>query len=187
MAVVADGVSASPGSEIGARLAARWVAAAAATELSAGKAAAEVGCISRWVVGLTDRLEGLAREMSWPGDAPVYAIADYFLFTLQVAMVDRKRYCVGGIGDGIVGIDGRWVVLEAEQVGPTCPMYARVGADMLDAPVDTSVKVHLEGDRRDFRRLVVATDGCLDFLEGKPEPLNRLVDDPDAVWRPARL
>ncbi len=187
VAVVADGVSASPGSEIGARLAARWLAATAATELTAGKAAADLATISRWVEALTDRLEGLAQEMAWPGDGPVYAIADYFLFTVQMAVVDRARYCVAGIGDGIVGKDGEWIILEAEQAGPTCPMYARVGADVLDAPVDTSVQLHLEGPRDDFDRLVVATDGCLDFLEGKPAPLTRLVEDPDAIWRPARM
>lgn len=187
VAVVADGVSASHGSEIGARLAARWVASAAATELSAGRQVADRASITRWVDGLTERLARLAGEMAWPGDDPVYAIADYFLFTLQMAVVDRERYCVAGVGDGIVGIDGEWTVLEAEQAGPTCPMYARVGPEMLDAPVDTAVQVHLEGPRDGFRRLVVATDGCLDFLEGKPEPMTGLVDDPDAIWRPARL
>lgn len=187
VAVVADGVSASPGSEIGARLAARWLAAAAARDLTAGTGRADRTCIGGWIDALTARLEGLAVEMSWPGDGPVYAIADYFLFTVQMAVVDRERYCVAGIGDGIVGIDGEWIVLEAEQAGPTCPMYARVGPEVLDAPVDTSVQVHLQGPRSDFSRLVVATDGCLDFLEGKPPPLGRLVDDPDAIWRPARM
>lgn len=187
VAVVADGVSASPGSEIGARLAARWVAAAAARDLEAGEAVADGHHIGRWIDTLTERLDALAREMAWPGDDPVYAIADYFLFTIQVAVVDADRYCVAGVGDGVVGVDGQYRVLEAETVGPTCPMYARVDRAMLDARVDTAVRVHLQGPRDAFRRLVVATDGCLDFLEGRPPPLTGLVEDPDAIWRTARL
>lgn len=202
VAAVADGVSASGGSEIGARLAARWVAAAAARELAAGRDVATVADISRWFDALTRRMASLAHDLSWPGEAPIYAIADFFLFTLQIAVVDRVRYCVAGVGDGIVGVDGRFVVLEPEAsagpggsagvVGPSCPMYARVDAEDLDHPIDTTVRLHLEGDRADFRRLVVATDGCLDFIDSgrrtdERTPLALLVDEPDVVWRPARL
>lgn len=191
VAVVADGVSASTGSEIGARLAARWVAAAAARELSAGKDVATLADISRWIDALTHRLAALAGDLSWPGESTVYAIADYFLFTLQVAVVDRERYCVAGVGDGLVGVDGRYVVLEPNaSAGPTCPMYARVSSDDLSGPIDTTVRLHIEGARGDFSRLVVATDGCLDFVERDAHgtaPLDALVRDPDAIWRPARL
>lgn len=194
VAVVADGVSASGGSEIGARLAARWVAAAAARELAAGRDVATLGDVGRWFDALTHRLAGLASDLAWPGEAPVHAIADFFLFTLQVAVVDRRRYCVAGVGDGIVGVDGRFVILEPDSsAGPTCPMYARVDPADLDHPVDTAVRLHLEGDPRDFRRLVVATDGCLDLVEparrggDETSPLTGLVDEADVVWRPARL
>jgi len=187
VAIVADGVSASPGSEIGARIASRWIAAKASRELMKGTAAADPAVIAGWVDALTERLQTLSLELAWPDEDPVYAIADFFLFTLLIAVVDQDRYCVAGIGDGVVAADGRYRVLEPEGAGPTCPMYARVDPKMLDAPLDTSLKVHFEGRRRDVRQLVVATDGCLEFLTQKPPQLDQLFSDPVGLQRPMWL
>src|SRR5262245_28318506 len=93
--VVCDGCSAGTSSEVGARLGAELVIAAAARELANGARAAEIWpAVHDHVLGALDRLAA-----AMPGDR-TRVIHDHFLFTIVAAAYRGDEVAVWALGDG---------------------------------------------------------------------------------------
>src|SRR5262245_25835130 len=101
-AVVCDGCSAGASSEVGARLGAELVIAAAARERAAGgRAGAIWPAVEDHVLGALGRLAD-----AMPGDR-ARAIHDHFLFTIVAAAFDGDQLAVWALGDGAYALGDR--------------------------------------------------------------------------------
>ncbi len=176
--VVTDGCSSGAFSEVGARLAAEWLAAWAPVEwrtcgedpvaFARALAAGLSTLIRRSATGFGVRsLEGV--------------VADFFLFTFLVGVVGRERAAIVGVGDGVFMVDGAVTVLDA---GPdNAPPY--VAYEVVGAAHAAEPRVFFSADARDFDCLVVATDGAADLdatndddaLDGARFSLERVARD----------
>lgn len=167
--VVCDGCSAGAGSEVGARLAAAIVVAAAARELERGARAAAIWPrVSERVVAAMDRLVG-----ELPGER-AQIVGEQFLFTIVAAAYDGEEVAVWAIGDGAyaLGEDVRMLGPFAENRPPYLG-YALLG----EAP-----RPHLEVASARCGGVMVATDGAAEVglaqFAGE-----RWVAHPDALRR----
>jgi len=173
VAVVCDGCSAGESSEVGAGLAARFVAAEVARRLRGGarlddpllRAAFATDVVRALVARLAVVVEGCAVEH----DEVRHIVASCLLFTLQVAVVvDGGGYVVFGVGDGVVRVDGRDVAVFGNDDGaPDCPAYA-----LVDGCHDhAGVVVHAGGASADVRTLTIASDGAAELETQRATPL----------------
>lgn len=171
--VVCDGCSAGAGSEVGARLGAELVIAAAARELAAGvRAAAIWPAVYDHVLGALDRLAA-----AMPGDRE-RVVHEHFLFTIVAAAYRGDEVAVWAVGDGGYAIGGRARVLGPfPENRPPYLAYALLG-DAAPAPVP-----HLE--RADARcgSVLVATDGAAEVGLGAFGGVERYLHNPDALRR----
>lgn len=159
VAVVCDGCSAGRASEIGAGLAARWLLAHLPGLWRAHGPHEAALAVGR---GLADLLDRLCGEL---GPAPTATLAELGLFTFLAAIVDDERWAVLGLGDGLVGVNGRFTVLEPDADGAPDYIAYRLVPDeeLLRSPrLDPSVLA--EGATADLDSLVVATDGARRLL-----------------------
>lgn len=170
VAVVCDGCSSGAGSEVGARLGARWFAQLVIDGLRTGSVMER---------GLWDHARGQLVERLQPlvGGTVIDAerVREVALFTVVAAAVTRDGAAVFAIGDGAYAVDGTLRVL-----GPfpdNEPPY--LAYDLLGTPGDATFETFARA-----RRIVVATDGIDDLgcdigLFGGPA----LLAHPDALRR----
>lgn len=172
---VTDGCSEGRYSEVGARLAAEWLAAAAPAKWRAARERPEpfVRSLSRGLAGLVHDVAGRF------GPRPVRdVVAELFLFTFIVAVVGRERAAIVGVGDGVYMVDGRITVLDA---GPdNAPSY--IAYDVVGASHAVAPRVHYVGPASDFDSLLIATDGAAD-LRTMPTPAEAGLDCVDHRWK----
>jgi serine/threonine protein phosphatase PrpC len=168
VAVVADGCSAGPSSEVGARFAASWLSSWVPRSWRSDVPARV------WIDDVTRRLVGdlwpIARALSPEDEDVPSAVHEFLLFSFLVVVVDRARTVVFGAGDGVFAIDGAAVVLDpGPENAPAYLSYALLDRSLPpprdDACVGAAVKIHRELDTRDVRSVLLATDGALDLLE----------------------
>lgn len=172
VAVVCDGCSSEPRSEVGAQLGARflcrWVAARVGTEpVGVELAEAAADALTAWLYRVTQALDGDPRALP-------ELLQKHFLFTFLCAVHAGGRWLVFGVGDGAVVVDGTPVVLDA---GPdNAPPYAayRLLSGARQAPV-----VHFVGEAS---RVALATDGLEGLLRREPRALDPWFTD-ETVWR----
>ena len=164
VAAVADGSSSGPCSEVGARLAARFLAAQGLVGMRT-PGAEHLPLAQQLLSRLVDELGRLADELTAPGEERALTIADLFLFTVLMLFVDRERYSIIGVGDGLYGIDERLVSLAGHEGGqPTYCMYAHIDPADVGRPVDTRPRLHTTGITSDVTSLMIATDGCAQLM-----------------------
>ncbi|MCK6551631.1 protein phosphatase 2C domain-containing protein, partial [Myxococcota bacterium] len=178
VAVVADGCSSARSSEVGARLAAAWIAAHAPEHFGrapegedaaldeavgdGGRAARASRDVARLFDGLLRFLGDTARALSMSGEIEPAIVGEHLLFTVLGAWIDDVRVVVFGQGDGVFAVNGR--VTRLENAGapdaPRYPGYALVDARALEGGVSRGGPVvHFTGDASALVSLALATDG----------------------------
>jgi hypothetical protein len=166
VAVVTDGCSSQPFSEVGARLGARALAMMTVTlehvELD------ELPVVS--MEHLTLWLERVVRSIEV--DDATGVLEHYGLFTVLCAVQRGAECVVFGSGDGTVLVDGRLNRLDSGD--ENAPAY--VGYRLTGKPVP--VQVHHLGEAQ---RVALATDGADGWLASCPDGLRTLLDD-HTVW-----
>jgi hypothetical protein len=172
--VVCDGCSAGASSEVGARLGAELVIAAAARALAAGgRASAIWPAVHDHVLGALERIAA-----AMPGDRE-RIVHDHFLFTIVAAAYRGDEVAVWAVGDGAYAIGERVRVLGPfPENRPPYLAYALLGAA---APV--LPPPHVEAADARAGSVLVATDGPaevgLDAFDGG----ERYLRNPDALRR----
>ncbi len=159
IAVVTDGCSSPPVSEVGARLGAVWLAHATEDHVVRhGVSDATAGTVhGRLLRALRALVRGAARDRA-------AFIADYLLFTYLVAVVDEASVLVFGVGDGAFAVDARVEILDAgEENMPAYAGYALLPGLACPAPV-----THVHGAAAAIHSVVIATDGASHLL-GAPD------------------
>ncbi len=168
--VVCDGCSAGGSSEVGARLGAELVIAAAARELAAGARASAI-----WPAVHDHVLGALARlAAAMPGDRE-RVVHDCFLFTIVAAACRGDEVAVWAVGDGAYALGDRARVLGPfPENRPPYLAYALVGA----APAP---RLELADAR--CGSVLVATDGPAEVGLGEFGDAGRYLRNPDALRR----
>ncbi|MCC7384610.1 MAG: protein phosphatase 2C domain-containing protein [Deltaproteobacteria bacterium] len=170
VAVVTDGCSASPSSEVGARLgalaiAARLLDAPPLADTTASAIAADLGAaldtLHRGVVHLL-------------GGAAERTISDLLLFGFIAARVERDALLILGLGDGLHQIGTSRTLLDpGPENAPAYPAYRLLPRCCLSRDVRLEVRVHAER-LGSIERVVIGTDGAaslgshLDEIAGDP-------------------
>lgn len=163
VAVVADGCSASPRSEAGAALGARWLAewlpTFAAYERDAGK------LIQQARDGLLEYLTATIDGLRPRREERVDTVQELFLFTFLVALVDAERALCFGLGDGLAAVNGEVTLLEAGPDGaPPYLSYELIREHLARDPGPLAPTLVHAGPSSAVDSLLVATDGAVDLL-----------------------
>lgn len=189
--VVADGCSGGPASEVGAHLAARWVAAQAARRWNRERVGRHEAFASDLFDGLAQQMEVLASALAPEASQIPMVVADLLLNTVLVALVDRDIASVFGIGDGLVVVNGAPVVLESDgQRGPEYLAYRLCdAADTGYDPRSIAPRLLARVETDVLRMLVLATDGAHELLPQRAgrDRLTALFEDGLVARRPALL
>jgi serine/threonine protein phosphatase PrpC len=170
VAVVCDGCSSEPHSEVGAKVGARLVAHAAARLCGAKLGADDL--LERVRLDVLARLRLLATEMG--SETFQRTVAEYLLFTVVGVVVTATSATTFSMGDGLVSMNGTRRIL-----GPfpnNEPPY--LGYGLLSR--GPSFEIHGSVPTDELERLVLATDGASDFETD--EPLETMCDD-DRIFR----
>lgn len=172
VAVVTDGCSSQPFSEVGARLGARALATMTASlghmPLSELPALA-MDHLTAWLDRLTHSVEV---------DDATSVLEQYGLFTVLCAVQRAGDAVVFGSGDGAVFVDGQLTRLDSGE--DNAPAY--VGYRLTGKSVPARVH-HLGG----ARRIALATDGLDGLLTKAPDALRLLLDEPHVWTNPLHL
>ncbi len=153
VAVVCDGCSGGPHSEVGAKVGARLIAQAAARLCDSKLSVEEL--VERVRADVLARLRLLATEMG--SESFARTVTEYFLFTVVGLMVTRSSATTFSIGDGLVVVNGT-----RHKLGPfpnNEPPYLGYGL-LAPGPV---FKVHASVPTDDLDLLVLGTDGAFDL------------------------
>jgi hypothetical protein len=172
--VVCDGCSAGASSEVGARLGAELVIAAAARELAAGgRASAIWASVHDHVLDALDRMAASMR-----GDR-TRIVHDHFLFTIVAAAYRGDEVAVWAFGDGAYAIGDRVRVLGSfPDNQPPYPAYALLGAAAPSLP-----QPHVELADARVGSVLVATDGPAEVGLDAFDDSERYLRNPDALRR----
>ncbi len=166
---VTDGCGSAPGSEVGARLAATWLASYGPRVLATvapDDLARRLGDdLHRFLTSVVDALDA--------DDAREEAVASMFLFSFVCAFVTADRVAVLAQGDGLAAYnDERGAVLPGDDNAPDYPGYGLLGLP------HGGPTVLFDRPAPELRSLLIATDGLFPLLEtGAPE------EDPLALLR----
>ncbi len=173
VAVVCDGCSSGPSSEVGARIGARLFAAAIDRRLRAGAAASDPRVWSDARVELAGVIRALVTDA---GAIDATALHEQFLFTIVAVAMTRDDAAVWALGDGAYIVDG-----QLHRLGPFAdnePPY--LGYDLLD-----DVRpAHFDALPASVRTIAVATDGVFDLGYAYADLVApRFVEHADALRR----
>ena len=179
VAAVADGSSSGPYSEIGARIATRFLVARG-VDILPSQGADHLVVARRLLSDLVDELHRLSGQLTAPGEPEALTIADMFLFTVLLAIVDNDSYSILSVGDGLFGVDEKLVSLDGGAgFGPSYCMYAVLKPEDIGRSVDTEPRLQATGASEDISNLLIATDGCSELLQSSvhdSQSLGQLLD-----------
>lgn len=152
-AIVTDGCSSGRQAEVGARLAATWLAALVEDCFRKVKTEAEAERAAQRVThALFRRLRVLARSLGGARTCPA-KIEELLLFTFLVAAVTDDVAIVFGVGDGTTIVGRQHTVIDP---GPrNAPPYLAYG--LFDGGAPPAARIHFVGPARET--VAVATDG----------------------------
>ncbi len=160
---VTDGCGSAAGSEVGARLAAAWLAAHGPAIVRAADADASALALAAALVhGLLGFLGAIAAELDRGGahEGAAGSAPSMFLFSFVCAAITDERALVVAQGDGLAEYNGAVSVLEA---GPdNAPDYPGYG--LLGLP-HAGPRVLFDAPTHELRSLVLATDGAVPLLD----------------------
>lgn len=150
-AVVTDGCSEGRASEVGAKLAASWLAAWAPFHARAAEFDPR-RFVPAIAGGLIRELEMFVCSLSAkPGIDPAL-IQEFFLFTFLMVVITEARATVFGIGDGLFAVDGVSTILDD---GPA-PRY--LGYRLLGRGVEPTI--HFDAAICEVQSIILGTDGA---------------------------
>lgn len=172
-AIVTDGCSSAPHSEVGARLGAAWLAASIANHFT--PSANPRAAANEVTTNLLERIRS-----ALPTPTPTDSLATFFLFGFLAAVITETDAIVFGIGDGLVWIDGHRTVLDpGPDNAPPYPAYA-----LLDHPPPIAPSILHHTPTSAIQTLAIATDGAAAI---PPTDLTTLVTDPKLFTNPSLL
>ena len=168
LAVVADGCSSSPRSEVGAALGARWLAEWVPTYLRYERD--PLALIDLVRTGLLEYLTAAVDGLR-PGTRDrVKSIQELFLFTFLVAVVEPDRALCFGLGDGLCAVNGTVTVLDPGPDGsPPYVAYELIRGALEKDPGPLRPQLLHAGPASELESLLIATDGLLALVAGEGE------------------
>lgn len=187
IAVVTDGCGSGSHSEVGARLAARYLLTTIEhiyrrMQRSMEQEHVPIASTSFWERVRQDLLAyiHMLTEKLTPEEIPYAAtLRDYFLFTVVAAVVTPDDTVIASIGDGVFSVNG-----EVHRLGPfehnkpPYPAYALVGSEFSNKPELLRFTVHPVVPTAQLQSLLIGSDGVNDLiaaetlcLPGKQEPV----------------
>jgi hypothetical protein len=182
VAVVCDGCSSGPHSEVGAQVGSRLFVQAAARLLGADLEAADL--LEQVGQDVLASLRVLARGMCVDAASFSRTVSDHFLFTIVGVLITARGATTFSLGDGLVVVNG-----ERTELGPfpnNQPPYLgyallpnapdRGAGDRLSFAIDRSLAAS------DVQSLVLGTDGAVE-LESPFWSDDRFFTNPDMVRR----
>lgn len=182
VAVVTDGCSAGRYSEVGARLAATWLAEWSPLYLADDGAGIEART-EELAQGLTDYLRQIAFGLRPAPDALPHTVADLLLFGFIAVMVTADHTLIFGVGDGLYQVGDTLVSIDP---GPdNAPPYVgyrllRPGSINLSER-RLSPRIHWSGDTASVHDLLIGSDGVADL---EPADLSGFLTDPVYLKNP---
>ena len=174
VAAVTDGCSSSKYSEVGARLAAAWLARCATTYAVGRSGPERADALGQ---ALIDFIGGVCFQMS-PGGMPIDDLLHhYFLFTYLCCVMTREETWIVGQGDGVVSVNGRVRVLDSgPDNAPRYPAYRLADPSRLRGGASTVAAGRpatlFAGATADVETVIIGTDGLTDLIERAEEPLS---------------
>jgi hypothetical protein len=199
VAVVCDGCSSGPNSEVGAQLGARLLVQAAARLLGSNLDVADL--LQQVGQAVLANLRVLARAMSGDASSFARAVTDCFLFTIVGAVITARGATSFSLGDGLVVVNG-----ERTEVGPfpnNEPPY--LGYALLPGTPDRGAServpftIHRSMPAGEVQSLLLGTDGVVELealaehrIQGREESIgslsqfwsdDRFFKNPDMVRR----
>ena len=172
VAAVTDGCSSSRYPEVGARLAAAWLARSTLTYAQGATPAERADALGQ---GLLDFIGSVCFQMS-PGGMPIDDLLHhYFLFTYMVALITPDSTWISGQGDGVFSVNGRTTVLDSgPENAPRYPAYRLADPSRLKggtAAMAGRPATLYYGATADVKSLVIGTDGLNDLIDHADEVL----------------
>jgi hypothetical protein len=164
IAVVCDGCSSGPSSEVGARFAAAWLARRVPEYARRGEPAR--AWIDDATAALLGALGGMARALAPRSNDLPRTVHDFLLFAFLAAVITRDRAVVFGAGDGVVATADRITILDA---GPdNAPRYLSYALLAPEPSIGRAsiATIHLDEPADALSAIVLATDGAAE-LEGR--------------------
>ena len=171
VAVVTDGCSSAPSSEVGARLGARWLGEWIPRYLDLARTPDEL--LENVRAGLADFLRKTALLLRPEPDELAHTLEEFFLFTYLAAVLQPERTLVFGQGDGVVSVNGAVKVIDSgPDNAPPYPAYALVREALRGDPGSLLPVLHHEGPTSEVSSLLIATDGAAELVARAKEPLS---------------
>lgn len=169
LAVICDGCSAGRYSEVGARLAATWLARQIPNlprNIPLHRLATHL------TIQLGHFLRLLALQLS-TNDADLPGIVrDYLLFTFMVAIVREDESIIFGLGDGLFSVNGEVTVLEAgEGNAPNYLAYGLIPDHLSIRSDDLAPEIFFTAPTVHIDSILIGTDGVVDLIEAADQTL----------------
>jgi hypothetical protein len=162
-AIVCDGCSSSPGSEVGAKLIARLAADSILKLMARKQASAGSEILPLLREEILFRLRAITRELPEPGNA----VDEMFLATIIGATVNDHTASVFSLGDGIFSVNGQSEVID-ENNRPNYLAYSLSPGDYPEVDQQSiDFILRKEIPTSDFESLAIATDGAAEFEKKK--------------------
>jgi hypothetical protein len=189
LVVVCDGCSSGTGNELGARLGARLLLAALYRRIEAEPYASPERLLEGARLDVLLHVDDLARAM---GGNYVDNIRDHFLFTAVGAIVRHDETSLFILGDGVIGLNGRFRTFNCPGNAPPYLAYALIRDALRDpALADEKFIVPARCPTAEVCHLVVASDGADDLQQavalGTGPGLTEIATDERYVERPHLL
>ncbi|OGZ09462.1 MAG: hypothetical protein A3D67_02565 [Candidatus Lloydbacteria bacterium RIFCSPHIGHO2_02_FULL_51_22] len=201
VAVVCDGCSSAPHSEVGAKIGAQLFSRTLSRNISfTGTTSLVTDDLRVTQKHVGDDIVSLAKRMSEGRIEKEYQqiLADYFLFTIIGVVITPDETTVFSLGDGVHAINERVeVIAPYENNAPPYLVYAHMPA--VTYPGSLDVHIRMTVPTKDVQSVLIGTDGVADFvaaatspLPGKTEVLgplsqfwtdDKFVGNPDAIRR----
>lgn len=165
-AIVCDGCSSSPESEVGAKLAARFIALKAIHIMTTGwfQKGSEIlpsfrEIILMYLRRLTDHF--------YQNDK---VVDDMFLFTIVGAIINESFATIFSIGDGVYSLNGKTTIID-ENNSPNYLGYRIIPGAYAVEESGIRFMVREEVETSSLESMIIATDGASDIEARAEEPL----------------
>jgi hypothetical protein len=171
VAVVCDGCSAEPGSEVGAQLGSRFLANWLALRMAQAPLGLDVAETATDTLGAW--MYRIAPSLDPTPDSMAGVLQRHFLATFLAAVTQGDRALVFGMGDGVVQVDDVNTILDSGPANTPEYLAYRFIRDSRARP-----RVHFYGTAR---RVALLTDGFEPLLRQDGHAIDTLFDD-EVVW-----
>lgn len=155
-AAVCDGCGSGAHSEFGAQFIARWLV----THASRFVANDPISALAAMADALTTELNTLAASLAPAPSLWLEVITECLLATFLLLVWGPERVWIGGIGDGVWGINGELHTIDSGQLNaPPYLAYRLVPVEWMASPVDHAPRLWCCRATSDVRTAVIGSDG----------------------------